>query len=430
MPLTSAYRERTVNDLVLLFKHGQINLEPGFQRKSVWSDSDRRRLIQSITSNYPLPSVFLYQRSHRSGFIYDVIDGKQRLESILMFLGIGRFKRDAFEVPLEVGRDRDWWDWRGLRAQHKEIAAKLQGYTIQTVEVDGTFPEIVDLFVRLNSTGKRLTGAEKRHAKFYDSPFLQQAERQVRRHHRFLTGQRVLSTSQLARMKGTELLCELLLSLERGGPINKKTALDRAMGNGSIDGRTLGRIVRELGRTLGLMRRMFPDLRQTRFRNTAEFYSLFMLVWEMDQDGMIVGDKKRSRQAFAILKDLSSGVDRLRDSYRHAKAVKPQPPYSDYLLTVQGDTDSFATRQRRARILRTLLESIFQRKDGRRGFSVEQRRILWNDEQRRKCADCGERLTWSNFTVDHVKAHSRGGSTRLENARILCKSCNSSKGAR
>jgi len=28
-----------------------------------------------------------------------------------------------------------------------------------------------------------------------------------------------------------------------------------------------------------LVRRMFPDLKTTRFRNSADFYSLFMIVW-------------------------------------------------------------------------------------------------------------------------------------------------------
>jgi hypothetical protein len=48
--LQSTFGEKTISDLVLMFRDGQLNLEPGFQRKSVWSWSDRRRLIQSIVS--------------------------------------------------------------------------------------------------------------------------------------------------------------------------------------------------------------------------------------------------------------------------------------------------------------------------------------------------------------------------------------------
>lgn len=102
MSLQSAYGERTINELVLMFKSRQINLNPGFQRNSVWTLTDRRRLIQSIMARYPLPSIFLYERRHKGGVVYDVIDGKQRLETLLMFARQGRFNRDSFNVKLSL----------------------------------------------------------------------------------------------------------------------------------------------------------------------------------------------------------------------------------------------------------------------------------------------------------------------------------------
>jgi hypothetical protein len=65
--------------------------------------NDRRRLIQSIIDGYPMPSVFLYRRANNGRLVYDVIDGKQRLETIFMFMRLGRFRRDAFEVKLDLG---------------------------------------------------------------------------------------------------------------------------------------------------------------------------------------------------------------------------------------------------------------------------------------------------------------------------------------
>jgi hypothetical protein len=115
MTLQSAYVERTINELLLMFKSRQINLNPGFRRNSVWTLTDRRRLIQSILARYPLPSIFLYERRHRGGVVYDVIDGKQRLETILMFARQGRFNRDSFNVKLSLNGDVDYYDWRMLR---------------------------------------------------------------------------------------------------------------------------------------------------------------------------------------------------------------------------------------------------------------------------------------------------------------------------
>jgi Protein of unknown function DUF262/HNH endonuclease len=431
MALQPIFGEHTVNQFSLMLRDRQINLNPGFQRKSVWTANDRRRLIQSIVSGYPLPSVFLYKRIQDGRVIYDVIDGKQRLESIFMFTRLGRFKRDKFDVKLDIGDGLQWYDWLTICRHHKNLRAEFQSYKVQIVEVTGDLADIIDVFVRINSTGKRLTSGEKRHARFYNSRFLKEARHLVGRYQGYLRKHRILTPAQLDRMKGTELFSELLMSLHNGGPINKKTALDRSIGNESINAHTLSKLSKEFSRTLRLMKRMFPDISQTRFRNTTEFYSLFLLVWEMDKDKFALSDKRRNRIAFELLRRLSTGVDELREQLRKAKPAKSaQRLYADYLLTVQGDTDSSANRERRRELLRGLLFSIYDRKDDKRTFSQEQRRILWNNDERRVCPRCGDLVRWKDFTVDHIRAYAKGGKTWIRNAQIMHRACNASKGAR
>jgi len=431
MSLQPVFGEHTINQLMLMFRDRQINLDPGFQRRSVWTWVDRRRLVQSILAGYPLPNLFLYRRTRNGRLVYDVIDGKQRLEAIYMFTRTGRFKRDSFDAKLDLGNGLDWYDWRDIKRYHGEQRAAFESYKIPTVEVSGELADIIDLFVRINSTGKRLTSGEKRHARYFNSPFLKEAERLVGRFRRYLETTRVLSAGQIDRMKGTELFSEILMSLQNGGPINKKTSLDRAIGNDAINAHTLARLSREFTQTINLIKRMFPDLRETRLRNSAEFYSLFLLVWEMHRAGFVLTEARRNRIAFEFLKRLSTGVDQLRDQLRRAKLVKPgQRLFADYVLTVQGDTDSSANRDRRREILKGLLWSLFDRKDENRGFSSEQRRIIWHTDEKKKCARCNRNLTWTDFTVDHVKAWSRGGPTSLRNAKPMHRRCNSAKGAR
>jgi len=182
-----------------------------------------------------------------------------------MFTGTGQFRRGQFDVKLSVmGDDLQWRDWSDVR-RHPVARHQFETYKIQTVEVTGDLGEIVDLFVRINSTGKRLTSGEKRHAKFYTSPFLKEAERLVDKFESYLLHQKILSPAQLGRMKGTELFAELLMSINTGSPINKKTSLDRAIGGDGANGNTLHRLSREFIATLNLLKRMFPDLRHTRF---------------------------------------------------------------------------------------------------------------------------------------------------------------------
>jgi hypothetical protein len=124
-------------------------------------------------------------------------------------------------------------------------------------------------------------------------------------------------------------------------------------------------------------------------------------------------------------------VGSVRENLRKAEGPNPeQRLFADYLLTVQGDTDSQSTRKRRADILRQVLGGLFEKKDIRRNFTTEQRRMIWHSDDKKKCSNCHQPLSWNNFTIDHMKAYSRGGKTEVSNAALMCRSCNSSKGAK
>ncbi len=432
MTLRPTFSEKTINELILLHEKGQINLEPGFQRASVWTRSDRRALIESVVMGRPLPNVFLYKRHDERGQLkYDVIDGKQRIETILAFTRAPGFGRKGFDVRLDLGDGFRSHDWSSIGKRYPNVRGAFDAYRIQTVEVEGELDEIIRLFVSINSTGKKLTSGEKRHARFYSSRFLRQAELLVRRYRRYLMDQRVLNEMQLARMKGVELFSELLMSIHAHGVINKKSALDRAIGNDSVNAHTLRKITADFRATMHLMRRKFPKLRETRFRHVTDFYSLFMVLWEMRRDGFALRDRHADRLANHLLVQLTKGVDLLREHLRHATLPKDQDKvFSEYLLTVQGDTDSSGSRERRGAILRNLLRSLYRRKDEKRLFTLEQRRLLWHSDAEKLCAACSKPLTWDDVAVDHILAHAHGGRTLLKNAALLHKACNSRKGMR
>jgi hypothetical protein len=425
------YGSKDVQDFISLFKDGRLNLEPGFQRKSVWTENDRKKLILSVVQNYPIPSVFLYKSTDEDGKLrYDVLDGKQRLESLLMFQGLGKFKKNRFSVKCRFDGhgDLEEWTWKDITKQGYEH--RITGYKIQTVEVSGELGNIIDLFVRINSTGKRLTGQEKRHAKYFSSPFLKCAGRLGEKHSRFFLENRIVTRGQYARMKHIELIGELMASIYAKGIINKKTALDNIIGGQTIEGKTLVNCRSQFEYTLKLIKKMFPDLRSTRFVNSSEFYSLFMLIWEMNNEKFVLNNNNRNKQAQILLVWLSNGVDKVRSQISKAKGAMPeQQVFANYLFTTRGDSDSSATRKRRADVLRQILGGLFEQKDNTRGFTLEQRRLMWNSEKERKCTSCGAPLTWENFTIDHIEPYSLGGKSVLSNAAIMCQSCNSKKGA-
>lgn len=46
--------QKTIQDILNLYEDGHLNLEPGFQRSSVWAERDRAKLIDSILPQLPV----------------------------------------------------------------------------------------------------------------------------------------------------------------------------------------------------------------------------------------------------------------------------------------------------------------------------------------------------------------------------------------
>ncbi len=92
-----------------LYDKGQLNLDPPYQRRSVWSPRDRRYFIDTILNNYPVPPIFLHKTLDENGrSTYHVVDGKQRLQTIIMF------RENKFAIPDDFSditlRKKRWKD--------------------------------------------------------------------------------------------------------------------------------------------------------------------------------------------------------------------------------------------------------------------------------------------------------------------------------
>lgn len=68
---------------------GELNLSPSFQRADVWATTMSQELIESVLRGIPLPSIIILDKVDRETeeTTYEVVDGKQRLTSILRFTG-------------------------------------------------------------------------------------------------------------------------------------------------------------------------------------------------------------------------------------------------------------------------------------------------------------------------------------------------------
>lgn len=78
-------RDWTVETIVSQITKGNIDLNPKFQRRNVWTDAKKSAFIESLIGNIPVPEIILAENPHKKkSFI--VVDGKQRLLTIAGFI--------------------------------------------------------------------------------------------------------------------------------------------------------------------------------------------------------------------------------------------------------------------------------------------------------------------------------------------------------
>jgi hypothetical protein len=74
----------SIGELINIYRDGELDIHPEFQRFYRWNDHQKSRLIESILLGIPLPSIFVSQREDG---VWDVIDGLQRLATIFQLVG-------------------------------------------------------------------------------------------------------------------------------------------------------------------------------------------------------------------------------------------------------------------------------------------------------------------------------------------------------
>src|SRR5687768_14888016 len=78
----------TISNLRDKFKYKQLELNPPYQRRPVWKTKQRTLLLTSIFNGIPIPAIIFHKHfdKRKNKDVYDVLDGKQRLETILHFI--------------------------------------------------------------------------------------------------------------------------------------------------------------------------------------------------------------------------------------------------------------------------------------------------------------------------------------------------------
>ena len=161
----------SIGELISIYRDGELDIHPEFQRFYRWSDEQKSRLIESILLGIPIPSIFVSQREDG---VWDVIDGLQRLSTIFELIGDLK-KPDGGKRPMLTLRGtkylpslegKKWNDENpdmSIGGANRLIIRRAK-MDMRIILRESSEASKYELFQRLNAGGARLSEQELRNA--------------------------------------------------------------------------------------------------------------------------------------------------------------------------------------------------------------------------------------------------------------------------
>ncbi|MWC00018.1 GmrSD restriction endonuclease domain-containing protein [Agromyces seonyuensis] len=165
---------KSIQSLYGWYNEGKLTVNRRYQRKLVWTLEEKQRLVESILKRYPVPAVLLAERPEGG---YEIIDGLQRLYTLMSFIETGFNTLDGrrFDVAaFPTANDRANGGGFAISETSDTIAPRevstFLDYTLAVSVMRGaTEDEIDDVFGRINTYGHQLSDQERRQAGVQDA---------------------------------------------------------------------------------------------------------------------------------------------------------------------------------------------------------------------------------------------------------------------
>lgn len=341
------------------YRDGFLTIRPPYQRKPVWAARQKSYLIESILLGLPVPEVYIQQSTNSEGDTqYAVVDGQQRIRTILQYVGAEADPDEAEENDFSLEKlppDSEYFDL-SFTELSEEARINFFNYrlSVRLLETDDE-DEVRKMFTRLNKFLTPLNAQELRNATF-TGPFSRLANSLA--DDEYWADSKLVTAAAIRRMKDIEFVSELLIGVLHGPQGGSAKVVDSyyAQYEDYEDEFPRQRTARKrFSETLKMVRAIIPHLRDSRWGNRTDYYTLFVAIAAFQREGrmLLTGKRKAIRQA---LLDFAEEVDnRLADEDADVTEAAV-----DYVRNVEKGANDKARRGERHIIVRDLLDGFFQ----------------------------------------------------------------------
>jgi len=346
------YESRTysINDLLQWDRTGQLELNPIFQRRDVWTDKAKSYLLDTILRGKPIPKLFIRQRINvsKKTTIRDVVDGQQRIKTILAFL------KDGFTISKL--HNKDYGDLRFSQLP-PEVQAQVLEYALSVdLLVSMTDAEVLDIFSRLNSYAVILNEQEKINANHF-SAFKLLADQIGHKYNEYWQTQKILTAKNIMRMLEVNLVADVLIAMREG--IKSKKQIKKYYDQYEVKFEGDVKLLEErFDKVIAKIGEIYPEgLSDTEYTRPFLFYTLFTTVAHKLYSLPSLGMGRGGALVGSAIQKARNACDKVNELFQVGIAEIPQLKKGEqlFLQDSRRATTDEKIRLRRTRFLLGLM---------------------------------------------------------------------------
>ena len=209
---------KSIKEINTMFSSGSLIVDESYQRRSVWGEKDKIRLIETILLKLVIPEVFFWKAEtdpETGESVTHIVDGQQRIKAISSFIDNDYKLKSQYLLDEEI---KEKYGNKFFKDLDPEVKTAFWNYRLMIIEIsqESTKEEIVQVFRRLNLTDFNLNDQEKRNSISGDFAALAR----VLSENEIWEEKHLFNNTDIKRMKDVEF-CGTLILLYRQGIIDQ-----------------------------------------------------------------------------------------------------------------------------------------------------------------------------------------------------------------
>lgn len=341
----------------------RLELQPSFQRKSVWGNAAQIMLMDTILKNIPMPKIFVSNLVKGDNPYRSVIDGQQRISAILAFI------RDEFELKKPYEGEYEGKKFSDLP---KNIRNNFFRYQLDFNEInDASDEQLREIYSRVNKYSLVLTAQEMRRSDF-PGDFLTLSEKLAV--HPFFDKTKIFTMTNRRRLGDVEYISELLAGLISDIQDKKNTLDDFYQDYAKWSKAKQEKIETEFNNILKDINSIFNGkkcngesgpktaycaeelkfsglISRMRFKQKADFYALFFAISDLRRQGLNIEGKNLDNLRLDLVL-----MDKYTDPHSEIELFR------EYATKCLSDSNSKVSRKWRVDFLKEILSGTYMDK--------------------------------------------------------------------